>query len=493
MLRLLGKLARNQHGNALMVMAAALVPMTVLIGSGLDLGRTYMARGKLQNACDAAVLAARQSMAGDSWTEDSEDEANRFFEFNFPEATPQILNLEFGVEPNEADDSELLGSASADVETSIMDMFGFDSLPISVSCSATLELGNNDVMLVLDTTGSMAYAPSSGSGTKIARLRSGAIGIYRALADDGDSTTRFGFVSYSHTVNVARSLPNSFIRASQSYVDAVTVSCGRRCSYTDYLSKTVLLQNTTWGLPSGSLLNNRIAFRTSGNGCIEERSSVGTAGASVVIQDYITRDDIDDMPANDTDVALQFGIYDPLVQESESQSGCPSESKKLAEYANETAFQTAVNQVTASVTGGTYHDVGMLWGTRFISPTGFFSADNLQEVDGVPVDKHIVFMTDGMLDTGTTLYSSHGIEARQDRTRGTGTQDEQHIARFHDACAVAKSMGITIWVIALDVGSTDDIDDCATSPGHFFTSDGSDLEETFEAIGQGIGNLRLTR
>ena len=54
-------------------------------------------------------------------------------------------------------------------------------------------------------------------------------------------------------------------------------------------------------------------------------------------------------------------------------------------------------------------------------------------------------------------------------------------------------MGITVWVIALDVTDIDDIKDCATSADHFYTSDGSDLEEIFEKIGQGIGNLRLTR
>ena len=54
-------------------------------------------------------------------------------------------------------------------------------------------------------------------------------------------------------------------------------------------------------------------------------------------------------------------------------------------------------------------------------------------------------------------------------------------------------MGVTVWVIALDVGNTDDIEHCATSGEHFYTSDGSDLEAIFERIGQGIGNLRLTR
>ena len=102
-------------------------------------------------------------------------------------------------------------------------------------------------------------------------------------------------------------------------------------------------------------------------------------------------------------------------------------------------------------------------------------------------------MTDGKLDTGGTLYSAHGVENYQERTQGSGSQTDKHVARFEAACKVAKSMGITVWVIALDVTDTDLVDDCATSAGHFYTSDGSDLEEIFENIGQGIGNLRLTQ
>ena len=154
---------------------------------------------------------------------------------------------------------------------------------------------------------------------------------------------------------------------------------------------------------------------------------------------------------------------------------------------------------TARVTGGTYHDIGMLWGTRFISRTGFFAGnnfnqgDNVTEIDGVPVNMHIVFMTDGELDTGGTLYSAYGVDNYQQRLGTSGTRNQRHIDRFHSVCNVAKSMGVTIWVIALDVGNTGDIDDCATSSEHFYTSDGSDLEEIFQRIGQGIGNLRLTR
>ena len=53
------KLIADQKGNTLAIFAAALIPLTIVIGSGLDLSIAYMAKAKLQNACDAAVLAGR--------------------------------------------------------------------------------------------------------------------------------------------------------------------------------------------------------------------------------------------------------------------------------------------------------------------------------------------------------------------------------------------------------------------------------------------------
>ena len=244
----------------------------------------------------------------------------------------------------------------------------------------------------------------------------------------------------------------------------------------------------------GNTGGNTLAFRTSGNGCIEERPSFGAAATPVRYNDTITLDDVDRQAGNaGNDQELQFGRYDPAIQEGQSQSGCPAEATKLQTYASLTEYTAAINMATARVTGGTYHDIGLLWGLRFISRDGYFSADNPTQRSGVPIRQHIVFMTDGKLDTGARLYSAFGVEQYQQRLNGSGTQNDKHIARFLGACNVAKAKGITVWVIALDVTDTTDISQCATTSAHFFTSDGSDLDKVFAAIGQGIGNLRLTR
>jgi hypothetical protein len=321
-------------------------------------------------------------------------------------------------------------------------------------------------------------------------------------------------VPYSHTVNVARSLKNKDIVREQQYVQAYTCNW-MGCSTT---FKTVHVNDSSWNNGNDGDINgstgNTQGFRTSGQGCVEERPSIGnpySLTSPFEIEDTITRADVDTQAGNaGNEPELQFGRYDPAahtnagstvssgvtfwrIADTWVQVGCPPEATRLQEYADEDAFQAAIDAATATPTGGTYHDVGMLWGLRWVSRTGFFSNDNPTERDDIPVNQHIVFMTDGELDTGETLYSAHGIERFQRRTQGSGSQDDKHLARFESACDLAKSMGVTIWVIALDVQDTGDVEPCATSTEHFYTSDGTDLETIFEEIGRGIGNLRLTR
>lgn len=92
----------------------------------------------------------------------------------------------------------------------------------------------------------------------------------------------------------------------------------------------------------------------------------------------------------------------------------------------------------------------------------------------------------------TNNYSAYGVPRRGDRMVGNGVLVQRHKDRFLNACNRARQMDATIWVIAIDVSSTDDIRPCASGDDHFFISNGSDLDEVFQRIGKGIGRLRLT-
>jgi len=207
----LSRLARDQKGNTLAIVGAALVPLTAMIGSGVDMSRAYMAKQRLQAACDAASLAGRRAMTNDTLTSTVTSEATKFFNFNFPQAsyqtaafTPSVTRPSSGV---------VAVSASTTIPTAIMKIFGFTSLPISVTCDASLNFVNTDVLLVLDVTGSMAEdvngnATGVAADQKITALRDAVMALYDALAPvqtqlaANNMRLRYGIVPYSSTVNV---------------------------------------------------------------------------------------------------------------------------------------------------------------------------------------------------------------------------------------------------------------------------------------------------
>jgi len=204
----LTRLARDTRGNALAIVGAALVPLAAMIGSGVDMSRAYMAKTRLQSACDAAALAGRRIMNNDTLTTEVRQEATRFFNFNFRQGlydtaafTPVITRPEAGT---------IRVTASTTIPTSIMHVFGFDSLPLNVTCDAALNFVNTDVMLVLDVTGSMAE--NVGGTQKIVALRDAVMALYDELRpiqtqlEANGLRLRYGIVPYSSTVNVGQLL-----------------------------------------------------------------------------------------------------------------------------------------------------------------------------------------------------------------------------------------------------------------------------------------------
>lgn len=203
--RAIRSFARDQRGNAMMLTAAAIVPIVGIVGSGIDIGRGYMAELRLQQACDAGVLAGRRYMGASAYSDQAEGEANKMFAFNFPDGMYGSSDVNFESAPQGV--SDVAGTATATLPTSIMHIFGFDEFNLSVNCAAKLEISNVDVMLVLDVTGSMKD-PGTGTQARIDELKEASMTFFDTLtqAEKGDGRLRIGVMPYSSTVNVGKIL-----------------------------------------------------------------------------------------------------------------------------------------------------------------------------------------------------------------------------------------------------------------------------------------------
>lgn len=174
---------------------------------------------------------------------------------------------------------------------------------------------------------------------------------------------------------------------------------------------------------------------------------------------------------------------------------CPKPAERLADMTRDylVDFLKASNGFDAR--GSTYHDIGMIWGARFISPNGIFSADNTSAPNGDAIARHIVFMTDGLLSTANEIYTPYGVEwwDRRITADGSGTQmADRHAKRFQAACKAARQENISVWVVAFGTTLTQNLIDCATPGRAFSASNSAQLETKFKEIAEKIAALRLT-
>ena len=138
----------------------------------------------------------------------------------------------------------------------------------------------------------------------------------------------------------------------------------------------------------------------------------------------------------------------------------------------------------------------MIWGARMLSSGGIF-ADSPDTFNGMPVSRHIIFLTDGQLAPACNSYTAYGIEQNDMRVTGAGScpnQYDRHLQRFRMICNAAKSLNISIWVIAFGTTLSSDMESCASNANQASTiADRNALIARFQQIGSQIGALRLTQ
>ncbi len=673
----LARLRSDVAGNTLMLVAGAILPLTAMIGAGVDTSRSYLVKSRLQQACDAGALAARKFMGGGGLTTDVTAKAQTFFGNNFPAGTYGTDNVSFT--PTRSNDGQVTASATARLPMTIMTIFGNSTSTIGVSCDAKLEIGNSDIMFVLDVTGSMACAPTDSSAdcstylftnggfvpatgvfteksdSRLAGLRSAVLDFYDELASavSSNSIVRYGIVPYSTNVNLgstsigsganqgilrpewivddwsyqsrdanmtklessvsgrtntfeiyssgasinrtqcadygrnryptvganpivvgtppATTTTTSYTNNASDGVDfgysgapdtnGTSRSCRRtRTNFTTTYTGRFRISDWTYQVSSldlsafktgGTLRLSNGVINTNGtltdlsddtdtvgsvasqgtytlsalgaavtggstidvtwNGCIEERNTVTDEDFDPIPDDAEDLD-IDFIPNSDATrwrPAISQMIYnrtDTNDQTTAAQNTQPSLFNTNA-TCNKRAWKLGVrtrsdmsNYLNASdfiPHGGTYHDVGMIWGARLISPTGLFASENATAPNGRPIDRHIIFMTDGDMAPGSTTYSLYGFEKLDQRITGTNPTNEtlktRHNSRFVAMCDAARDKGITVWVVGFSQALTPELMSCA-NPGNAFTSNSTPLlRAQFRQIAARIAELRLQR
>jgi hypothetical protein len=174
-------------------------------------------------------------------------------------------------------------------------------------------------------------------------------------------------------------------------------------------------------------------------------------------------------------------------------SFCPTAAQLLSNM-NRTAYFAYADSLVPE--GATYHDIGMVWGARLLSPDGIWS-DNVRASpnNGGEVSRHMIFMTDGEMAPNYSIQSAWGVEYHDRRVTDNGaTRDtERHNSRFLALCSAVKAKGIRVWVIAFAQAMTTELNTCASTDSAFTAANATQLDAAFQSIAKQVGELRVVQ
>jgi Flp pilus assembly protein TadG len=503
---LMRSIREDVRGSTTLLVAAAMLPMVGVIGCGVDMSRAYLAKTRLQQACDAGVLGGRKVMTTNGVDATVTAEVQKFVNYDFPQGT--LGTDTFPIAATAGANNSVDLTLSTTLPTVMMRVFGTTSIPITASCTARQDFVNTDVVLALDTTLSMnclpsesatAYCSTEKSGSKIQALRAAVTAFYNALKPAQDELEsqglrlRYGIVPFSETVSVGkllRATDTSWVNDTWKY-DKCTVPS----------SKSITTQCTTF--VKQSVGPRTAAFWTSWDGCIEERQTVNSIDLTSGYTPPTSAYDLDaDLIPNSPET--RWNVYDVAAETARSaivspgiDSACPKAAQQIQRVADVAAMNTYTTSMKAG--GYTYLDIGMLWGARLLAPNGLWAGNNPTTFNNFPVNRHLILFTDGYIEPEPNTYSAYGVERLDKRVTGNGNaqrQTDSHTQRFRMLCNTVKGMNVNVWVVSFGAGSTltPDLVNCASSPAQAFKADDqAGLVAKFTEIGEAIGALRLSR
>ncbi len=449
--------AREESG-AMTIFAVAMFMMMILVGGiGVDLMRNEMERTRMQATVDRAVLAAAdldQPLEPEAVVRDYFDKSGMS---NYLSSVTVDEGLNFRT---------VTATANVTTATQFMRLMGVDSLPVPAKAQAEERVSNVEISMVLDISGSM------GRNNKMANLQTAATTfVDTVIRDENDDLISVSLIPYTAQVNAGYDI---FSRM-----------------------ETNQLHNYSY--------------------CIDfEIADFSEAGLDLE-NEYEHMQHFDE----------GWNYSNPV-----SNPGCPKQSfEEIVPFSqNATTLKNTINNYRARA--NTSIHLGMKWGVALLDPsfrpiTQDLALPGTDVVDDafanrpasytdVETLKTVVLMTDGQNVDTTRIqpwyYNSPSEYAHWNRyplhwylnnyvrnswsnwryTKYTSSQADDML---EDICDAAKAKGIVVWSVGFEVTdySAGVMEDCASSPSHFFRVEGVEITEAFEAIAKQINQLRLTQ
>jgi Flp pilus assembly protein TadG len=510
-LNFLRNLWRNRRANVAVTFAVAALPVSMMVGMGVDIANATRVKMALQDATDeAAISLARQQVTiADSAISST---ALSYVQASYTKtSTVTITNATI-------DRTAIIATIDdqATVPMFFSQLVGVSSMKVNAHAVAQgLEL---EVSLVLDTSGSMADSAGSG-GSKISALRTAVNDFLTSMFGTQSTSQRvsIGIVPFATNVRIvaAGSTPSS------TYMDTGGLEGDPYADFdsTTYTRFQLLTQmNQSWG---GCVMTRPPPYdvtddtpSTSNPATLfipwfapdEPDTNLGW-GSNQYENDYIsdTGGTCSGSTSNKTDLWREQRSckYKNARPSSGNGPNYLCDSNAITPLTNSlSTLQSAANALQAN--GNTNILEGVMWGWRVLSPGQPFTQGKAYAAPNNR--KIIILMTDGMNNYGgasnmnDSSYFTYGFARKGligQVTSNNDTLDNLLDDKTTTACTNAKNAGIVIYTIGFGSGANGSaslLQGCATQKTYYYApQNSSDLDPVFQQIAQSINNLRLSQ
>lgn len=430
----------NRNGGVAIIFAVTLSVAVMSIGAAIDFARGLNTQTQLQAAADSAVLAAARNVAGT--TAELQAVANAVFEAN----RPKSMDMNVTAANLTVNGNALNYSVTGTLPTILTSVIGHMELNLSASSGAYRKTDKTEIVIALDTTGSMGFG-SSWTDAKAAMAS-----MLVQLDDLSENQTEFyaTFFPFADRVNVGMTRAQSWLSVSNP-------------------------PNSDWGdKPSGSNTNK---------GCLEPRDELIDGNPSALTDK--SPDTLGFLPSAKSHWVSSLANQSFFV--------CP-QYEVMGPTSDIGAFTTTIEQLPLQGTGR--FDVGLAWAYRMLSPnwqgkwgvTGYPAAYGARR-------KVAIFITDA--DTEAYRYeASNQTGSGTNSVLGWNQGSTQGFQNMVEVCNRMKNDGIEVHTIYVNGNGhgVPYMKQCATNETSYYHNvlDISELEEALNKIASSVVQVGLT-
>lgn len=482
----------DRSGSVVTLFALAILVLVGVAGIAVDYSRALSAQAALQQSLDTTMLRVAQERLRQGQTYNVQEAAQAYMDgmgrVSHAHGAPIITVKETG-------GSTIQGRAEVSVKPVLMGILGFRDLNVKASSTASGSHTPVDIALVLDNTGSMR-------GQKLADLKSAAKSLVETVYADPAAVddVRMSVVPFAEYVNVGmanryaawmsvppdstttRTVCNSGSGSAQtaSSIDgssAMASSTEPAPSCTP--GETYYVDDVETVCPSGT--QSSTAPRSAPSGSGGSASALGaldfTASCRTITETKVWRGCAGSRPDPLNTKDEQYSVRVPGILNV----NCPTVLKPLTN--SQTDLAAAIDAMSAS--GNTFTPSGLMWGWASLSQEEPYA----EAADGSrspPPRKVIVFMTDGQ----NTISPTQPYDGSH---MGTNTLQANQITT--QLCGNVKAAKVEVYTLAFQVndpGIKSVLENCASSPSHYFdAANSAALQAAFNNIGGNLASLRL--